>query len=261
MAKHIWRVTTKTGLVIVAVAIVSMFIFSLTGATTMNQNRINTDQVAPPLSVTPYGNGVVLWNTEGFQGLYNGTQVFWGTAWYYYLQYGTGETNPNYGWYIVGLTINRGSGPDSGYTGETYANMDIYNSWPLSEVWNVNAGPINRSPLSGQVNIEVGTAGAGISFTTDGNGYDNGTVSAGTGGNYGEFDWTHSWTIADNWYWSTEYGAYCAKTSASNAQATTSGQVDLQYYLWWPSGSTSSWFFAQYDSGATDYVTYPYSLG
>lgn len=261
MIKINWRVKSKTSLVIVVVVIASMFIISLTEVTAMNQNKANNEQVAPPPGVTPYGNGVMLWNTEGFQGLYNGTQVFWGTAWYYYIQYGTGETNPNYGWYIVGLTINKGSGPDSEYMGETYASMYIYNSWPLSEVWNVNAGPINRSPWNGAVTVDVGTSGAGISFTTDANGYDNGTVSAGTGGNYGEFDWSHSWTDADNWYWSTEYGAYCAKTSASNAEATTSGQVDLQYYLWWPSGSLSPWFSAQYDSGATDYVTYPYSLG
>ncbi len=250
---------------IVLIMALLLLVFSLSGLVVfINDNgnaAITTNQIVRPSSLPTTGD-VVLWNTEGFTGNWNGNnQVFWGTAYYYYVGYPQGESNPNYNWYIVAVQFFKGSGSDAVDIGGTYTSMDLYSN----QVWNVNANPISKNPIStGTASVGLGTD-ASVTVSVGYNGYDTGTVSGGNNTTYGEFDWQHSYTIADQDTWSTMSGAYCGKVSATNSSAWVEGSVVVQYYMWWTGGwnpfaGTSGWVYATYNSGASSYITYPSSV-
>jgi hypothetical protein len=240
-------------------------IFSLSTLTVLmhyNGNAANTtSQVVKPDSLPKTGD-LLLWSTQGFTGNWNGNnQVFWGTAYYYYVGYPGGESNPGSNWYIVATQFFKGSGSDAADIGGIYTSMALYSN----QVWNVNANPISKNPIStGSASVGLGSS-ASVTVSVGYNGYDTGTVSGGNASYYGEFDWQHSYTMADQDTWGTMSGAYCGKVSATNSQASVEGSVSVQYYMWWTGGwnpfaSGSGWVYATYNSGASQYQFYPNSV-
>lgn len=138
--------------------------------------------------------------------------------------------------------------------------MDLY---PNQE-WGVNAVLIYHTPIGGGA-AAVGLSGASVTINFDPNGYDKGIVSGGNAGYYGEFDWQHDFTLADQNSWGSISAAYCGKVSAVNSQAYAEGTVLVDFKMWWTGGwnpfaGTSGWVSATYNSGATYFVIYPNSV-
>ncbi len=236
--------------------LVSLVHYSGNGIT----NSSNT--VAIPSTALPKQGNINLWKMEGFQGLVGSNQAFWGSG-YYYVGYGSGgETNPSYNWYIVATQYFPRSGSDHWSIGGISTTMDIYSN----HFWNVQASPISKSPIStGSATVGLSSSGPSIGVSVGYNGYDTGSVSGGNNGYYGQFNWQHDYTIADQDTWNSMSGAYMAKVSATYSQANVQGQVSISFYEWWTGGwnpfaGTSGWYSAQYNSGAYGTVTYPYSV-
>ncbi len=247
------------------VIVLTMLFFSLSPLISTVHYNANPDsqqnKIVRPDNVPSTGN-IVLWNTEGFTGNWGSNdQVFWGTAYYYYVGYPGGESNPNYNWYVIATQFFKGSGKDAVDIGGTHTTMCL---WSSNHVWNVNANPISKSPTStgkGEVGLSTGYVSVNVGY----NGYDTGTISGGNPAAYGEFNWLHKFTIADQNTWGSMSGAYSGKVSATNAHAWAEGTVSIQYYMWWTGGwnpfaGVSNWAYATYDSGASGYATYPNSV-
>ncbi len=245
--------------IIITMVIVLMFVMISFSNTvyTNNKNTFNNTIITPDsFSEHPIVN---LYDTESFYGEYNNKQVFTGTVYYYYIPYANGgETNPNYNWYIIGVQIFRGS--DGVNLGGTSVCINLNSN----HVWNVDGGPIKKSPLSSPT-ITIGAGGPSISTKLDYNGYDKGNFVNGDSDCCGGFVWNHCLTMADQNNWNTLSGGYAGKVSATNSQASVWGYTSISFYMWntggwWPYGSTSSWIYAEYDSGASCYITYPCSV-
>ncbi len=245
---------------IIAIVIITIMVMAGFTGLAYYQPKTNSHNLVTPDSINTMPD-ITLYNTESFYGNYKGQNVFTGTVYYFYIPYGPGgETNPNYNWYVISVQIYRANdGVNLGGT-STCINLDSNN------VWNVAYAPINKNPLSGgTVSVGITSSGPGVSVPLDYNGYSHGSSVGGNNGYCGGMVWNHETTIADQNSWNTLNGAYMGKVSASNSYAQVSGYTSISFYMWntngWePWAGDSGWLSAQYDSGASCYVSYPNSV-
>jgi hypothetical protein len=163
---------------------------------------------------------VQLWDTSYFQGV--GGEWFWGTAYWYQA---TNEANPSSDWYFVGLKFHR-QNPIGGIH-EWAAWMDVIDN-NYRTVYQVDAQPWFKDPLSGDYDLSVGTGGASVTAHLESNGYDRGAWY--TGANWAEFAWRHVFTGADQG-WGMKSGAQVSKVQETSGNSNANGAFVI-WYRW-----------------------------